>query len=72
MQEVGREYVGKTGTVVEVGTEGALDLRVELSGTTWRALDSSGATLSVGDAVRIVRMEGLTLIVETEGTKNDP
>ncbi|MBP1911004.1 membrane-bound serine protease (ClpP class) [Thermococcus stetteri] len=60
--ETGREeMIGAIGKVVEdLDPEGLIKVRGEL----WKAVSADGSTIKVGEKVRVVRMDGLTLIVE--------
>jgi membrane protein implicated in regulation of membrane protease activity len=53
------------GTVVGIGAHGALT--VEAGGTVWSARCASTAVPSVGDLVRVVGRDGLTLRVSASG-----
>ncbi|WP_373767913.1 NfeD family protein [Glaesserella sp.] len=56
-----REYsmLGARGTIVEILENGTV--RGKFGDTTWRV---SGADLKVGDAVEVVKVDGITLIVK--------
>ncbi|ASJ07475.1 NfeD family protein [Thermococcus pacificus] len=60
--EAGKEeLVGTVGKVVEdLDPEGVVKLRGEL----WKARSSDGSRIPVGEKVRVVKVEGLTLIVK--------
>lgn len=53
--------VGKEGTVSRLKP-----LQVEVFGSFWQAKAARGTPLALGDRVRVVKREGLTLIVEPE------
>lgn len=59
--------VSERGVVLD-GLETGARGRVELRGTPWAAINQGASALAAGDRVRIVRVEGLTLHVEKEGS----
>ncbi len=60
------EMIGAVGKVVEdLDPEGLVKVRGEL----WKAVSADGSTIKVGEKVRVVRMDGLTLIVERADRK---
>lgn len=65
----GAELIGKRGTVAQDSSYGA-GARVEHQGTTWGAHDAAGKALSVGQEVRVVKVNGLTLVVEILSSDN--
>jgi membrane-bound serine protease (ClpP class) len=60
--ETGKEeMIGAVGSVVEdLDPEGLIKVRGEL----WKAVSKDGSLIKVGERVRVVEMDGLTLIVE--------
>lgn len=66
-QGAGGTLVGATGTVRRIGDH---SLEVFVNGALWRARGTSG-TLEVGDRVRVVKREGLELVVEREGARRE-
>lgn len=63
----GGETVGATGTVKEADGENA---RVFVSGSTWRARSADGK-LERGDRIRVVDVDGLTLVVAPDREATD-
>lgn len=57
--------VGKTGIVLEELDAVQHSGRVRVRGEEWKALLEEGASLESGRAVRVVRVDGATLIVES-------
>jgi inner membrane protein len=57
---------GERGTAREAMAPGATG-RVELRGTPWSARNVGDVALAAGEAVRVERVEGLTLFVRREG-----
>jgi len=61
----GNEYIGRQAKVV---TCNGPHFRVELDGTTWRAVsDNSEWNPKIGDLVRVNAIDGLTLKISEEG-----
>jgi membrane protein implicated in regulation of membrane protease activity len=63
------QLVGEVGTASEDLAPGMVG-RVELRGTTWSARNVAGTPLIRGVRFRVLRVEGLLLVVEPEGARS--
>jgi inner membrane protein len=61
--------VGEIGTAEEYLEPGRVG-RVELRGTAWSARNTTAEALHRGTRIRVVRVEGLMLLVEPEGAQS--
>jgi membrane protein implicated in regulation of membrane protease activity len=55
-------YIGKVGRITEAAEAGASG-RMELGGESWKARDEAGHALQAGSQVKVIALDGLTLIV---------
>ncbi len=60
------QYIGREVVVIEEVRPDSPGL-VELNGTNWNAKSEKNESFAPGDRVKVVRMEGLTLIVAPIG-----
>lgn len=61
--------VGAIGVASEELTPGTVG-RVEVRGAAWTARNTTGAPVSRGARIRVVRVDGLTLDIEPEGARS--